>query len=202
DDVDDLLPAYLGAIATTRSPYGGIVMGHPRPDAAWSGPGHDADLLHVRVVGRMSDNAAPTRVVSDVVRDWSDHWAWPRLRLSTNTDFFEAAEARLGDTIPTLSGDWNDWWTVGLGSAAQEQALGRQAQAAATDAATVMSLASALGAAPPRDLDARRHAIQASLALFDEHTWGAADPWGDETEGLSSGRRQWAWKAARAHDAH
>src|SRR5262249_8292267 len=62
--------------------------------------------------------------------------------------------------------------------------------------------AAALGAAPPADLDARRRAIQASLALFDEHTWGAADPWGDEMDGLSSGRRQWAWKAARAHDAH
>ena len=202
DHVDDLLPAYLSAIAATRSPYGGDLMGFARGGDAWTEPGHPFDLLHLRVIGRFADNTAPSRVVADVVRDWGERWAWPRVRLSTNADFFEEAEATLGDRIPTLTGDWNDWWSDGLGSAAQEIAIQRGAQATAPDADTVGSLAAALGAPEPPDLDARRRAIHASLALFDEHTFGAADPWGEDDEGKRSGRKQWAWKAARALEAH
>src|SRR4029077_17377535 len=41
-----------------------------------------------------------------------------------------------------------------------------------------------------------------ALALFDEHTWGAANPWSDGDSGFDSGEEQWHWKYAAALTAH
>ncbi|MEV5408736.1 hypothetical protein AB0K60_07855 [Thermopolyspora sp. NPDC052614] len=40
------------------------------------------------------------------------------------------------------------------------------------------------------------------VALFNEHTWGAATPWGDAEEGHESGAVQWVRKAAVAYEAY
>src|SRR5262249_52738798 len=40
-----------------------------------------------------------------------------------------------------------------------------------------------------------------ALALFDEHTWGAANPWEDSLEWRGSGAPQWQRKAAVADEA-
>jgi cephalosporin-C deacetylase-like acetyl esterase len=200
--VDDLLPAYLGALASNPYPYGGELFGWAADDAPVAREPYPYDLLHLRVIGRLDDNTAPRRVVAEIVRDWNRRWSWPRLRLSTNVDFFEAAEAAIGDLIPSLSGDWNDWWADGIGAGAEEMAIQRESQAMAPDAATVSSLAGMLGApAVPGEADASR-TIYESLALFDEHSWGAADPWGDDDTGPRSGGRQWHWKVAQALDAY
>ena len=39
------------------------------------------------------------------------------------------------------------------------------------------------------------------MALFDEHTWGAANPWMDGLERRESGALQWETKAGFARDA-
>ncbi len=43
--------------------------------------------------------------------------------------------------------------------------------------------------------------IYDNLALFDEHTWGAANPWRDSISMADSGALQWARKAAFAYEA-
>ncbi len=40
-----------------------------------------------------------------------------------------------------------------------------------------------------------------AMILFDEHTWGAANPWDSALEGPSSGDRQWSRKALMAYEA-
>ena len=137
------------------------------------------------------------------MREWNAQWAYPRLRMATNRDFFEAAEARLGDAIPTYEGDWADWWADGIGSAAREVGRARRAQSGIRTAQTLHAVADALRP-DAGDGDGWRDEVERAydeLALFDEHTWGAANPWTDRLEHVDAGALQWRWKAARAQDA-
>ena len=60
----------------------------------------------------------------------NERWAAPELRLATNREFFELAEARLGDELDEWEGDWTDWWADGIGSAARAVGANRRAQGA------------------------------------------------------------------------
>ena len=53
------------------------------------------DVLHLRVQGVFSDNASPSIVPAEIVREWNEKWAYPQLRLATNSEFFTEAEERL-----------------------------------------------------------------------------------------------------------
>ena len=148
-----------------------------------------------------ADNAAPSAVPAAVVREWNERWAYPRLRMATNRDFFEAAEERLGDAIPTYEGDWTDWWADGIGSAAREVGRARRAQAGVRTAQTLHAVADALEGSPSAGWREDVERAYEDLALFDEHTWGAANPWSDRLQHVDAGALQWQWKAARANAA-
>ena len=205
----DLLPAYLAALATRPWPYGGKAFG-------WSGlpPGAQAtmrpyphDLVHLRVQGSDADNAGPSAIPAAVVRAWNRAWAFPRLRMATNDEFLAAAEERLGDALDEYEGDWTDWWADGLGSGARPLGYARRAQRDLRAAETLHVLADPHARPRPGAADtgpavtAAVDAAYDTLALFDEHSWGSANPWGDAEEGLDSGAIQWARKASFAHDA-
>ncbi|NEW74580.1 glycoside hydrolase family 38 N-terminal domain-containing protein [Streptomyces rhizosphaericus] len=196
--VDDLLPAYLTSLATNPYPFPPELLGSPAPAPGEREP-YPWDVLHLRVQGHFGDNAPPRLILAETVRRWNETWDSPRLRLSTNTDFFTDAEARLGDAIPAFEGDWGDWWVEGVGSGARPQAMVRRAQSTVTDAATLYGIAAlASPAGPTADLAtaARGGADQVyrSVSLFNEHTWGAADPWTHGDAGGESGEQQWHWK--------
>ncbi|MER7880608.1 alpha-mannosidase [Streptomyces solisilvae] len=196
--VDDLLPAYLTSLATNPYPFPPELLGSPAPAPGEREP-YPWDVLHLRVQGHFGDNAPPRLILAETVRRWNETWDSPRLRLSTNTDFFTDAEARLGDAIPAFEGDWGDWWVEGVGSGARPQAMVRRAQSTVTDAITLYGMAAlASPAGPATDLAtaARGGADQVyrSVSLFNEHTWGAADPWTHGDAGGESGEQQWHWK--------
>jgi hypothetical protein len=204
DMLEELLPEYLAALAERPYPFMGPEafgwFGTP-PGGALRSP-YPHDLLHLRVQGEHADNAPPSGVPASVVGRWNREWAYPHLRMATNREFFEAAERELGESLDVFEGDWTDWWADGIGSAAREVAFGRLAQAHLPAAQTMHLLADVLGdaGAPnwPEELDRAYRA----LALFDEHTWGAANPWEDSLEWRDSGVLQWQRKAAFAHEAH
>ncbi|MEV2210405.1 alpha-mannosidase [Streptomyces sp. NPDC050997] len=196
--VDDLLPAYLTSLATNPYPFPPEEYGSPAPAPGEREP-YPWDMLHLRVQGHFGDNAPPRLILAETVRRWNETWHSPRLRLSTNTDFFTDAEARLGDAIPAFEGDWGDWWVEGVGSGARPQAMVRRAQSTVTDAATlygIAALASPAGPTTALATAARGGADQVyeSVSLFNEHTWGAADPWTHGDAGGESGEQQWHWK--------
>ena len=199
--VADLFPAYLSSLGKRPYPMApGSVMGWLDRTEADREP-YPHDVLHLRVLGRWSDNAGPSRSASDVVEEWNARWAFPHLRVSTNEDFYADAVERIGE-LETHTGDWNDWWAHGVGAAAAPVALGRRAQSELADAQTLAVAARWLGASVPEDsalVDPTDGYAQ--LALWDEHTWGAADSWRDADEGHTSGTSQWYWKVARAYEA-
>lgn len=203
DAVEDLLPAYLNSLATHPYPFDGAMFGFPAADVPLHRKPYEWDLLHLRVQGRFGDNAPPRRIMSDTVRRWNERWAYPQLRLSTNADFFTAAEERLGDRVPTFSGDWNNWWADGVGSGARPVQLVRRAQGAVADAQTISTMAGVFGADDAAQDTAGARRVYFDQSLFDEHTWGAADPWTHGDDHTHSGDEQWHWKyhaAVAAHD--
>lgn len=200
DTVDDLLPAYLTSLATQSYPY-------PPGSFGWHGPAvtdrepYAHDLLHLRVLGRPGDNAPATLLHADIADQWNRTWEFPKLRTSTNTAFFREAEERLGEEIPTLTGDWGDWWVEGVGSAAHPLAMTRRAQALATDTQVVSTVGRHLGGLAIPDEAERSRRLYSSISMFNEHTWGAMDPWRSADRGGSSGQEQWHWKYTRALEA-
>ncbi|MGW7074755.1 glycoside hydrolase family 38 N-terminal domain-containing protein [Streptomyces sp. NPDC054866] len=202
-DVDDLLPAYLTSLATNPYPYRGGIFGWAMDQTEVKREPYPWDVLHLRVQGKFGDNAPPRRIIADTVRRWNETWAFPQLRLSRNEDFFTDAEARLGDAIQTFDGDWTDWWVDGVGSGARPLSLARTAQSVVADAQTIGTFAGLLGATGAEEDSADASGVYEAVSLFDEHTWGAGDPWTHGDEGGHSGEHQWHWKygqAMRAYD--
>lgn len=175
--VDDLLPAYLTSLATNPYPYRGGVFGWAMDQEEIKREPYPWDVLHLRVQGKFGDNAPPRRIIADTVRRWNETWAYPQLRLSRNEDFFTDAESRLGDRIRTFEGDWTDWWVDGVGSGAHPLSLARTAQAVVADAQTLGTFAGVLDASGAADDTRDATGVYEAVSLFDEHTWGAGDPW-------------------------
>lgn len=201
DVVDDLLPAYLTSLATNSYPY-------PPGAFGWHGPAvtdrepYPHDVLHLRMLGRHGDNAPATLTHADIVQQWNETWDYPRLRMSTNTEFFRESEQRVGEKIPTLTGDWGDWWVEGIGSAAHCQAMNRRAQALVTDAQMVSAVGRDLAGRWIPGEAQRSRDLYAAISLFNEHTWGAMDPWQTSDGTGQSGQKQWHWKYARSLEAY
>ncbi|MEU8486681.1 glycoside hydrolase family 38 C-terminal domain-containing protein [Streptomyces sp. NPDC048641] len=201
--VDDLLPAYLTSLATNPYPYEGGVFGWAMDQEEIKREPYPWDVLHLRVQGKFGDNAPPRRIIAETVRRWNETWAYPQLRLSRNEDFFTDAEARLGDQIQTFDGDWTDWWVDGVGSGAHPLSMARTAQAVVADAQTLGTFAGVLDATGAADDTRDAAGVYEAVSLFDEHTWGAGDPWTHGHDHGHSGEQQWHWKygqALRARD--
>lgn len=198
----DLFPAYLSSLS--KRPYPlmpGSVFGWLDTVEQSDRQPYPWDILHLRVHGSWSDNAGPSRTISDVVAEWNAAWDFPKLRLSTNEDFFDAALERVGDQLQTYVGDWNDWWAHGVGSAAAPVAVGRRAQAALADAQTLSATARLLAGSSNDQPIVNPNRGYQQIALWDEHTWGASNSWNHSDIGSSSGEHQWYWKVARAYEA-
>lgn len=196
--VDDLLPAYLQSHAEHPYPYPGGVFGWAVDNAEIYRKPYPWDILHLRIQGQFADNAPPRYIMAETVKRWNESWEYPKLRLSTNKDFFEEAEQRLGNQIQTIEGDWTDWWVEGVGSGARPNAMVRNAQVNAADAQTVGAIASFFGSNEGPSITEGSEVVYSNASLFDEHTWGAANPWTIGDEGMDSGDQQWHWKYAKA----
>lgn len=200
--VEDSLPSYLLAMATRPYPFDdGSFDIYWGPEPLHRTP-YEHDLLHLRVQGHFADNAPPRRIMSETVQRWNERWAFPHLRLSTNAEFFAAAEERVGDSIPTLTGDWNNWWADGVGSGARPVQLVRKAQATLADVQTISALDRLMGQPEDCDDSADIASVYLNMALFDEHTWGSAVPWGHSDDHMESGDDQWHWKFHKALQAY
>ncbi len=200
EDVLGSLPEYLSSLSRQRYPYGarGDWIAGSTSTLDITARTYPHDTLHLRVQGAYADNASTSLLPSRIVREWNETWAWPKLRMSLNRDFMADVEARFGAELPVYSGDWTDWWADGIGSAAVPLAKNRQAQADLRTAQTLHALADHLTDQPGPDVGEDVQAAYEDMALFDEHTWGAANPWSRTLIGESSGELQWTRKFAFA----
>ncbi|WP_345762500.1 hypothetical protein [Diaminobutyricibacter sp. McL0608] len=195
DHVEDLLPLYLLNEETLPFPYDENVFGFALGDRDFDRDPYPWNELHLRVMGRVGDNCPPNRRLSEIVEAWNQRWEYPQLEITRTQDFFEQVEVAHADEIQTFTGDWNDWWADGIGSAARHLQMNRGAQAALSQAGSVDAM---LGGDGVPGFAGRIDAAWESVELFDEHTWGAANPWTHGDIAFSTGTDQWHWKAEKA----
>lgn len=195
EHVESLLPLFLANEEVLPFPYDENVFGFAVANQALDREPYPWNEIHVRVMGRVGDNCPPNRRLSEIVEAWNQRWEYPKLRVTRTQDFFEQVEEAHRDEIPTFTGDWNDWWADGIGSAARHLQMNRGAQAALSQAGSVDAM---LGSDSVPGFADRIDAAWESVELFDEHTWGAAYPWTSGDSAQASGTDQWHWKAEKA----
>ena len=144
------------------------------------------------VVHAGNDNRWPTALFLDVVRAWNAHHPDLPMRTATIDEALDDLHAQAGgQDIPTVRGEWADWWSHGHGSTAREVAVYREARTFARAAQSTLALAALAepGDVPRFDVlgyrrgpvrlrssaeaaEAMRH-IEEQLLLYGEHTWGS-----------------------------
>ena len=156
------------------------------------------DLIGFHISGYVTDNCPPKKELSDRVKDWNAHWAYPKLRLATMSEFFGALEKKYAKSIPTYKLGWPDYWTDGVASTAYETGLNRLAHGdilTAEKLAVAAKLADKAFVYPAGEI---REAYE-SATFYDEHTWGAFNSISDPDSEFA--RSQWAYKAGFAYNA-
>lgn len=151
--------------------------------------GYDLDTILCQVTNPAAiDNGFPTNISAFVER-WNAEGRKPELRLSTLDQAFADVKARAGN-VPTLRGDWPDYWVDGVGSTAYETMLAR----AGERQLPALELIGALRGteSPLASMAADR------LQFYDEHTWGSFCSVIQPDSAFT--RSNLSWKTARAYE--
>ncbi|MDX1991879.1 MAG: hypothetical protein SF029_05795 [bacterium] len=147
------------------------------------------------VIHSAEDNMLPNDKICDAVRRWNSSNRQPPMRIATIDQAIQRAHAQAeGAALPTVRGEWADWWAHGHGSTAYEVGLSRLARAEVRAADVAQTLARLSGQKTETlqlydlpivnwyrvsNLPLSRHDFQTRvdqvydlLLLFEEHTWG------------------------------
>ena len=165
----------------------------------WEATGYPHPFLMMQLTNiRYHDNASPQAAAPDFVRRFNEGNASTggvKLRIGTITEFFNRVRAQPAETLPTMRGDWTDWWNFGAGSTAHETAQALRGQ---RDLDAALGVEAWHPGSEPRRRAMLHDTARAGLALYAEHTWGAdrsiSQPFSPET------RTQQLLKLATAAD--
>ena len=168
--------------------------------AELEGNGYPYDAVRFRVQKAHRDNAPPSLVFSQVAREWNRRWAYPRMIIATNSMFFKYIEKKFGDELERFRGELPDTdYVVGASSTAYETGINRITHDMMLSAEKFSTIASII-ADYEYPAETLREAYEHML-LYDEHTWGQANPIGPAQEANWAEKALHAYKAsALAHD--
>ncbi|UCF17730.1 MAG: hypothetical protein JSW59_09755, partial [Phycisphaerales bacterium] len=148
----------------------------------------------MRYIHNGVDNYPPDIKISEIVREWNDKWAYPKLIVGTNTMFFEELERQCSG-IRTFRGELPDTdYVVGALSTAKETTINRLTHDALARAEKLAAVAS-LAAEMPYPADDIRKAYD-DMMLYDEHTWGKDYPAGKLQDWAWNEKSHYAYRAA------
>lgn len=170
------------------------------------------------IVHAGNDNRWPTARFLDVVRHWNARHPERPMRTATIDQALDRLEAEVGSfELPTVRGEWADWWSHGHGSTAREVAVYREARSFARAAQSTLSLVALAGAGrmPHADVLGYRRGpvrlrsdaevaetlehIDEQLLLYGEHTWGSWETYSKPHSTFSHSHHN--AKSAFAYDA-
>jgi hypothetical protein len=120
----------------------------------------------------MADNTPIDADLPDAVKSWNEEYAYPHLVIASATQMMKAFGDKYGDSLPVLSGDFTEYWTDGLGTAARQTAMARSSKERLIQVETLWSMLNPDKAAPRDKIsEAWRNIIMGT-----EHTWCYMDP--------------------------
>lgn len=120
----------------------------------------------------MADNTPVDADLPDAVKSWNNDYAFPHLIIASATEIMHTFEIKYGNQLPVLRGDFTEYWTDGLGSAAKQTSMNRSARERLIQAETLWTMLHPGEPAPRSDFDeAWRNVIMGT-----EHTWCYSDP--------------------------
>ncbi|MFQ5806394.1 MAG: polysaccharide lyase family protein [Phycisphaerae bacterium] len=151
------------------------------------------DILQMRY-DLYADNGPPDPKLSDVVKQWNEKYAYPKLVISTPSELFREFEQRYGDRLPVVRGDFTPYWEDGAASTAGDTAVNRRAAECLVQAQALWAMLDPGGYPAERVYAGWRNAV-----LFDEHTWGASNSISEPDSEFA--RQQVAYKQRFALDA-
>ncbi len=159
------------------------------------------DIIHIQHSGYLTDNAPPSILSSDMIRQWNEKYEWPKLRTAIVSEFFEEIEETHGNELPVVRGAWPDWWTDGFASGAREGAVSRQSHVDLIAYQGALSMARLMGSELPEGINQRIDAVNQALLFYDEHTFGFSEsvrsPFSAGTMEQRALKESYAWEAFR-----
>jgi len=118
------------------------------------------------------DNCPLDADLPDAVKAWNEQYAYPHIIIAGGHEIMQAIEREYGDMLPVVRGDFTEYWTDGLGSAARLIAINRNAKERLVQAETLWTMLRPGRPAPRLAFEeAWRY-----IALGSEHTWCAENP--------------------------
>lgn len=187
-----------------------MLAGWKRHEANLIAQGHHGDFCYLTsTVKQPSDCNPPDHETPALVAAWNAAKIGPPIRYVTGEDLLAHLRANWTLPIPTLSGDWTDWWNFGCASVPKHVAVARRARRLLrfTESLRDQGQPAALVHAAPRVADSLALARE-SLGLWNEHTFGcymAAESWSlvetqiscEQKNSLATRGFVWAELAAR-----
>ena len=163
--------------------------------------GYEHHIISLQHSGFLTDNSPPSIAPANMIKQWNEKYAWPKLKTATATEFFKEMEERYGDTFEVIRGAWPDWWTDGFGASAREVAATRDAQSHIIANAAGLSMAALRGAGMPYKINDRIDAANEALNFYTEHTVGyhasVREPFHKYTMEQRGIKESYAWEALR-----
>ena len=151
------------------------------------------EIAHLRWSGH-GDNAEPDPEISEFVKDWKSHYAWPKFIISSTSEAFEAFEKKYGSQLQRIKGDWTPYWEDGAGSSALETAMNRASSDRLSQAEALWAMKDP-ASYPTTDFEE----AWKKVLLYSEHTWGAWCSVSDPENKMT--KEQWDIKQSYALDA-
>jgi alpha-mannosidase len=120
----------------------------------------------------LADNMPLDADVPEAVKSWNEEYAFPRVVIATSHDIMAAFDKKYGDRIPTRTGEFTEYWSDGLGSAAKQTSMNRHAKERLIQADTLWAMLRPGQPAPRADFDEAWR----NVLLGSEHTWCYSQP--------------------------
>ncbi|MCG8307652.1 MAG: hypothetical protein MI975_09695 [Cytophagales bacterium] len=159
------------------------------------------DKVAFQFSGYITDNSPPSTQACDIIKEWNEKYEWPKLRSSLARDFLIYIDEKHSDEIPVKEVAWPDWWTDGVGSAANETKEVRSAHVNISSTSSLLAMAKMAGKEIPAEIHNEIEKVYDNLLFYDEHTHGASesirDPLAQNTINQWGMKSSYAWEAAK-----
>lgn len=131
------------------------------------------NTVAVQYSGYFTDNSPPSTKICDLVKEWNETYASPKLRSALPVDFMDYIKNNYSGQIESYREAYPDWWTDGFGTAARETAASRTTHADMITIEGMLAMARAKGGRIPEHVPGEVRRIHENLLFYDEHTFGS-----------------------------